>query len=277
MSVRFLLDCDVLANDEVAPGQFRMRLHGPQIAGTAVAGQFCMLQVADGLYPFLRRPMCFERIYREDFSILYKVEGEGTALLSKRVPGQTVNVQGPLGQGFDIDGRFDRHIIVAGGIVVATFPALADALIKGIGATPEVILAARTKDFLVCEEEFRALGCPIHIATDDGSAGEKRYAAQMLESLSPTPNDRVYVCGPMIMMQTTSDVAVQAGADCQVSLEAQMACGDGACLGCVVKGAGHTEENPSYLCSCKVGPVFKSQYLDWGALSQNDNDCGGCA
>ena len=91
-----------------------------------------------------------------------------------------------------------------------------------------MILAARTKDFLLCEGEFRDLGCTVHIATDDGSAGEQRYAAQMLEQLAPTPQDRVYVCGPMIMMQTTSDVAVKAGADCQVSLEAQMACGDGA-------------------------------------------------
>lgn len=262
--MRFLDDCTVTANDEVAPGQLRMVLDAPQIARAALPGQFCMIQVADGLWPFLRRPMCFEQIIGDTVTILYKVEGEGTAVLARMVPGQTVNVQGPLGNGFPIEGAFDRHIIVAGGIGVAPFPCVAKALLEECGRAPEIILASRTKDMILCENLFRDLGCTVHVATDDGSYGEKLYAAQMLEKLAPTPKDRVYACGPMIMMETVSDVATAAGADCLVSLEAQMACGDGACLGCVVESMNEIE-GEKMVRVCLDGPVFDTREIDWKA------------
>lgn len=262
--MRYLLECEVVENEEVAPEQYRMLLHAPELSRTAVAGQFCMLQVAEGLYPFLRRPMCFERLLRDQVSILYKVEGEGTMLLSRMRPGTMIGVQGPLGNGFPIDRKFARHIIVAGGIGVATFPALAEAIVQKCGVAPEVVLAARTKHLILCADEFRALGCKVHIATDDGSAGEKLFASQMLARLKPGPNSRVYACGPMIMMKTTSDVALAAGADCVVSLEAQMACGDGACLGCVVESK-REQEGEKMVRVCLDGPVFNTEVIDWDA------------
>jgi dihydroorotate dehydrogenase electron transfer subunit len=262
--VRYLRDCAVLANDEVAPGQYRMRLFAPDIAQAATAGQFCMIQVASGFYPFLRRPMCFERIFDEEVTLLYKVEGEGTALMAEFQADQRINVQGPLGKGFPIDSGFKRHIIVAGGIGVATFPGLADELSKACSQPPVVILAARTKHLVICEEDFREMGCDVHVATDDGSLGEKLYAADMLKRLSPCASDRVYACGPMIMMKTTSDVAVVAGADCLVSLEAQMACGDGACLGCVVESKLEME-GEKMARVCLDGPVFDTTIIDWDA------------
>lgn len=262
--MRYLLECPVVENEEVAPDQFRIRLHAPQLARTAIAGQFCMMQVGAGLDPFLRRPMCFERILVDHVTILYKVEGEGTRMLASLRPGQVINVQGPLGNGFPIDPTFDRHVIVAGGIGVATFPALAAALIEKADATPEVILAARTKHLILCADDFREMGCKVHIATDDGSAGEKLYAAQMLERLKPGHGTRVYACGPMIMMRTTSDVALKFGADCLVSLEAQMACGDGACLGCVVESMRETE-GEKMVRVCLDGPVFDTTLIDWQA------------
>jgi dihydroorotate dehydrogenase electron transfer subunit len=262
--MRFLSDCQVLSNDEIAPEQLRMRLRAPDISAAARPGQFCMMEVADSLYPFLRRPMCFETIKRDEITILYKIEGEGTLLLSKLIPGQTVNVQGPLGQGFPLDDTFSRHIIVAGGIGVATFPGLAAALVERCGVIPEVIIAARTERLILCAQEFRNLGCPIHVATDDGSIGEKAFASQMLERLAPNEHTRVYACGPMIMMKTTSDVARAAGADCLVSLEAQMACGDGACLGCVVESK--TENEGEHMVRvCLDGPVFDTSIIDWEA------------
>jgi dihydroorotate dehydrogenase electron transfer subunit len=262
MNERYLLDCTVLANDEVAPHQYRMRLNAPKIARVSKPGQFCMLEVATGMYPFLRRPMCFERIEGDEIAILYKVEGEGTSLLSRFIKGQTINVQGPLGNGFPIESGFERHILVAGGIGVATFPCVAEALIKASGRPPEVLLAARSKHLILCEKEFREMGCLIHIATDDGSAGEKAFASQMLQKLKPDAKTRVYVCGPMIMMKTVSDVAVELGADCLVSLEAQMACGDGACLGCVVESK-LEREGEKMVRVCLDGPVFDTRIIDW--------------
>jgi dihydroorotate dehydrogenase electron transfer subunit len=264
VNVRYLVECEVLENNEVAPEQYRMIFRSPELAGAAKTGQFCMIEVAKGLYPFLRRPMCFERILEERISILYKVEGEGTALMAKMRPGGAIGVQGPLGNGFPLDASFERHIIVAGGIGVATFPGLAEALVQQCGVTPEVILAARAQHLILCADEFRALGCRVYVATDDGSAGKKAFASQMLERLAPGPRTRVYACGPMKMMETTAEVAVKAGADCLVSLEAQMACGDGACLGCVVESK-RLVEGEKMVRVCLDGPVFDATLIDWEA------------
>lgn len=257
-------ECEILENLEVAPDHFRLLFRDRKMANQARPGQFCMIQVQRGYYPLLRRPMSFERIFKDRLSILYKIEGDGTELLSRAQPGQTLSIQGPLGNGFPIEDRFERHIIVSGGIGVAPFLALADTLAEEINVVPEVILAARSKSFILCDDEFLHLGAKLFLATDDGSRGEKAYAAQMLEKLSPTPRDRVYVCGPMIMMSTTSEVAMAAGAHCQVALEAQMACGDGACVGCVVESMMESEGEKMVRVCCD-GPVFDTTIIDWRA------------
>lgn len=257
-------DCEILENREVAPGHFRLRLHTPEIAVQSGPGQFCMIQVQPGYYPLLRRPMSFEQILEDGVTILYKVEGEGTHLLSLQSPGKPLSIQGPLGRGFPVENGFNRHILVAGGIGVAPFPALAKALIEKLSVRPTVIIAGRTRGYILCQEDFEALGCEVHVATDDGSAGTKAFAAQMLETLNPGPHDRIYACGPMIMMSTTSDVAVGAGANCLVALEAQMACGDGACLGCVVEALDETEGEAMVRVCCD-GPVFDTTRINWQA------------
>jgi len=263
-ATRHLSNCEVMANDEVAPEQWRMRLHAPEIAAEAKPGQFCMLLTNPTLYPFLRRPMCFEQIFDQEVTILYKVEGEGTALMAALRPGGRIQVQGPLGVGFDMDDApYARHILVAGGIGVASFPCLARALVDR-GVVPEVIIAARHAHLILCEDYFRELGCDVYIATDDGSLGEQAFACDVLARLKPDPDTRVYACGPMVMMKTTSDAAITAGANCVVSLEAQMACGDGACLGCVVESTEETE-GEAMVRVCVDGPVFDTSRIDWAA------------
>ena len=254
-------DCEVLKNDEVAPGHFRLAVHGPSIADHARAGQFCMLRVTEGLHPFLRRPMSIERIYPDGLSFLYKVEGEGTAILSRFLPGQSISVQGPLGNGFPIDVSYRRHILVGGGIGVAPLPALAETIVRETSSTPEVITAARNHNLILCQDDFRQMGCKVHVATDDGSLGQQALAHDVLAQLSPGPDTCVYVCGPMIMMAAVSKVAMTAAAHCLVSLEAQMACGDGACLGCVVE-AKQENEGERMVRVCVDGPVFDTSIID---------------
>lgn len=260
----FVQDCEILENEKVAPDHYRIRLESEDIARDAHPGQFCMIQIQPGYYPLLRRPMSFEHIDESSVTVLYKVEGEGTRLLSDLVPGRSLSVQGPLGNGFPIETGYNRHILVAGGIGVAPFPALADVLVNDLGQRPEVIVAARTQDFVLCDDYFMELGCKVHVATDDGSLGTKAYAAEMLESLNPAKGDRVYVCGPMIMMSTASAVALAAGANCVAALEAQMACGDGACLGCVVESTMELEGEKMVRVCCD-GPVFDASIIDWQA------------
>ena len=260
----YVLDCEILENERVAPDHFRIRFEAPEIARDVRPAQFCMMQIQAGYCPLLRRPMSFERIYEDSVTVLYKIEGEGTRLLSQHRPGGRIAVQGPLGNGFPLDEGFERHIVVAGGIGVAPFPALVEALVNDMDVRPEVIVAARTKDYVLCDDLFTELGCHVHIATDDGTLGVQAFAAQMLDELKPGPEDRVYVCGPMIMMSTTSQVAVGAGANCLVALEAQMACGDGACLGCVVESTKDLE-GEKMVRVCSDGPVFDATMIDWAA------------
>jgi dihydroorotate dehydrogenase electron transfer subunit len=257
-----IIDGTIKTHQEAAPDHFRLVIHAPQIAKEAQAGQFCMLQVREGLFPFLRRPMSLERIFADSVSMLYKVVGEGTRLLSSVSQGQTINIQGPLGKPFPLDPASDRHILVAGGIGIAPFPGLADAIIQKLGKPPEVIIAARTERHLLCEKDFRQMGCKIHLATDDGSAGEKAFASEVLKRLAPGPGTTVYACGPMPMMKAAHNVCGECGVTCYASLEAEMACGDGVCLGCVVE-ANVEIESERMVRVCKDGPVFDSKLIQW--------------
>jgi dihydroorotate dehydrogenase electron transfer subunit len=155
-------------------------------------------------------------------------------------------------------------MIVAGGIGVAPFPALAEALVRVCGKAPDVILAARTGDRLLCEQDFRQMHCSIHIATDDGSRGEKALAHEVLEQRAPAGDTRVYACGPMAMMMAVAKLAARLGFNCQASLESQMACGEGACLGCVIESV-REEEGEKMLRVCADGPVFDTSRIDWEA------------
>lgn len=257
-----IVDCPITSHQEVIPGHFRMVIHAPQVAKAAAPGQFCMLQVQEGLYPFLRRPMSIERIYADGVSFLYKVVGEGTRLLSRMTQGETINVQGPLGKPFPLEASFDRHILVAGGIGIAPFPGLADAIKRTLGKTPEIIIAARSEQFLFGKKDFRQMGCKVHLATDDGSAGRKAFASEVLAKLKPGPGTVVYACGPMPMMKATHAVCEAAGVPCFASLEAEMACGDGVCLGCAVE-ANVEIETERMVRVCKDGPVFDSTLIRW--------------
>jgi dihydroorotate dehydrogenase electron transfer subunit len=260
----YVLDCPIILRQEVAPGHYRLGVNAPAIARAAQPGQFAMLQVAEGMYPFLRRPMSFERLLPDGVTFLFKVEGEGTGLLARHTVGQVLSIQGPLGRGFPFDGNYARHMIVAGGIGVAPFPALAEALVRVCGKAPDVILAARTGDRLLCEQDFRQMHCSIHIATDDGSRGEKALAHEVLEQRAPAGDTRVYACGPMAMMMAVAKLAARLGFNCQASLESQMACGEGACLGCVIESV-REEEGEKMLRVCADGPVFDTSRIDWEA------------
>jgi len=258
------MDCEITARQEVAEGHHRLVLHAPAIAAQAQPGQFCMLQVQPGCYPFLRRPMSIERTFADGISILYKIEGEGTRLLSAAHAGDSLNIQGPLGKPFPLERAYDRQILVAGGIGVAPFPGLAEAILRVLGKTPEVVLAARTEDLLLCEKDFRQMGCKVHLATDDGSAGDKAFASEVLERLESGPDTLVYACGPMPMMKAVHFVCEESGALCYASLEALMACGDGVCLGCALEAKREIEAE-RMVRVCKDGPVFDTALIDWNA------------
>ncbi len=232
-----------------------------QDAGTilrALPGQFVMLRAGRGTDPLLRRPLGVHSVKGRTFSCLYEVVGPGTAWLSGLSKGDTVSVLGPLGSGFAYAKTGPQDVLVAGGMGVAPLLFLAQRLRKE-GSEPLVLIGGRTKSHILCEKEFAAAKCRVRIATDDGSRGYRGYVSGLLEKeLSRLAHPcRVFSCGPHPMLKAVAQVCAARNVPAQVSLEAHMACGIGACLGCVV------ETDSGLQRVCHEGPVFEASRLKW--------------
>ncbi|WP_051360953.1 dihydroorotate dehydrogenase electron transfer subunit [Desulfuromonas sp. TF] len=276
----------ILSNQEISPGYFRMRILAPGFGETARPGQFIMFRVQLSQSPLLRRPFgvfrtgflppdCEGQPEKEYLEILYKVVGSGTGIMSELHEGDRVEVLGPLGKGFDLEAAAGEKILVGGGIGLVPLYMLARKLTET--GRVRLLMGGRTRDDILAVTEFERLGVETYVSTDDGSLGEEGLVTNVLErKLDKYPDAVVYACGPMPMLEAVQRICTRRGTPLQVSLEALMACGVGACLGCVVKGSGHSEETPRYLCTCKEGPVFRAEQLDWSRAGEENGYCEGC-
>lgn len=276
----------ILSNQEISPGYYRMKILAPGISQVSSPGQFVMFRVQRSLPPLLRRPFgifktgflpadCEGMEPKEYCEILYKVVGQGTSLMQELHEGDRVELLAPLGRGFDLGDPQQEKILVGGGIGLVPLYMLAEELVKT--SRVRLLMGGRTRDDILAVTEFERLGVETYVSTDDGSLGEQGFVTQVLErKLDKYPQASVYTCGPMPMIEAVNAICSQRQVPLQVSLEAMMACGVGACLGCVVKGVGHSLEDPRYLCTCKEGPVFWSQQLDWSRVGEEDGYCEGC-
>jgi dihydroorotate dehydrogenase electron transfer subunit len=264
----------VISNTEISPCYFRMRLTAPPAICGATPGQFVMVRVRNAIDPLLRRPFgvfdlgafttdytdCGKQSYLE---ILYKVVGKGTEMLSTLHQGDHLDILGPLGKGFVPGDASDEKILVGGGVGLAPLYYLARELVT----TSRVRLFAggRNKEDILCITEFERLGVETYVSTDDGTLGASGLVTEVLEKhlAAGVDNKTIFACGPFPMLRAIAGIAQRHEIPCQVSLEAYMACGVGACLGCVMKGRNHTAETPDYRCVCKDGPVFDCRDLKW--------------
>jgi len=264
----------VISNTEISPGYFRMRLTAPRELLSSQPGQFIMVRVRDAIDPLLRRPFGIfdlgnappefsggmEQPYLE---MLYRVVGKGTAMLATLHHSDHLDLLGPLGKGFDPGDAGEEKILVGGGVGLAPLYYLA----KTLAATTRVrlFIGGKTKEDVLCVTEFERLGVETYVATDDGTLGASGLVTEVLERhlLESQGGKGIFACGPMPMLKAVAAIAERFKISCQVSLEAYMACGMGACLGCVVKGSEHDEFHPDYRCVCKDGPVFDFQELRW--------------
>lgn len=264
----------ILSNVELSPGYFRMRLTASDDMALPIPGQFLMVKVRDAIDPLLRRPFGifdmgkFDSEYAEAgprtfLEILYKVVGKGTGVLAKLHHGDHLDLLGPLGKGFVTDAAAGEKILVGGGVGLAPLYYLARQLVKS--SRVHLFAGGRTREDILCITEFERLGVETYTATDDGSLGEQGVVTEVLERYvaNSASAKTIFSCGPFPMLKAVALIAERVRIPCQVSLEAYMACGVGACLGCVVKGKNHTEETPDYRCVCKDGPVFDSRELLW--------------
>lgn len=240
----------------VAPDHFYMELHAPELANKALPGQFLHVKVSDGLYPLLRRPISLHVIDREQgiLGLLYQVRGKGTQILSKRLAGENIDVLGPLGKEFNLNFSGNNALIVGGGIGIAPLFPLAKSLVEA-GKNVTVILGARTAHMVLSQEKFSSLGCNVKIATDDGTAGIKGFVTELLQQeILAQKVDYVYACGPEMMLAKVEEICLSNNISGQVSLEAYMGCGVGACLSCACERNHDAEKK--YAKVCTEGPVF---------------------
>ena len=255
----------ILEHIEVAPGHRRMAL-APEIDfPRAEPGQFVMVGLGAAAPCLWRRPFSIHRQKGGRLELLYRVVGPATRAMAELAPGASLDLIGPLGRGFRLADGLDRIILAAGGIGAAPMVFLAERL-AARGApqgTVEVFLGGRSRGDLLGLEDFRRLGLPVTVTTDDGSDGQHCLVTIPLEQASDRrPPDLICACGPPAMLRCVAQMALARDIACQVSVETLMACGLGACLGCAVRGR---DPAAPYRHVCRDGPVFEAGELDWSA------------
>jgi dihydroorotate dehydrogenase electron transfer subunit len=268
------LKVKISENVKIASGVYRMRILSSYLAGSGKPGQFVEVRCSDRNDPLLRRPFSCHRIFTLGIELLYKVVGNGTEALACKKRGDTLDIIGPLGNGFDIKRTSNNErrttILVAGGIGVAPLLALAEQLAHSAKGKIYVLIGAKTKSHLLCEKEFKKVGAEISTATEDGSKGNKGFVTGLLTDFLRNTNDErrttIYACGPNAMLKEVARLAAINKVPCQVSLEERMACGVGVCLGCPVKVKTHNAQRIThyeYKMVCRDGPVFDASQIAW--------------
>lgn len=229
-----------------AEDTYRLELEG-NTGELRVPGQFVNVALPG---KFLRRPFCVCSWDEGTMTLLYKVVGEGTRQLSALTEGTRLDVLVGLGNGFDTRDSGGAPLLCGGGLGAAPMYALCRAL-RAEGRDVTVLLGFNTASEIVLEEEFARLGAKLTLFTLDGSAGRRGFVTDLMPDLHYS---YVYSCGPMPMMRAVSDAAVTGA---QLSLEARMACGFGACVGCTIQ----TAHGPRRVCA--DGPVFRKEEILW--------------
>jgi len=256
----FELVPEIVSNKRLTRDTWLVALRSPEIARAARPGQFVMIRVRSGIDPLLRRPFSICGVREDLFLVLYRVIGRGTTLMTELREGEKVQVLGPLGKGFAVPEKKSVSPVLVGG---------------GIGIAPLVFLAhdQRAKDltFMTGFRSAQDILPPqkitgdeqgVAVATDDGTRGHHGPVTDLLEmTLRKSRAAAVYACGPKPMLKKVAEMSAALRIPCQVSLEAHMACGLGACQGCAAKAAANTGKSFWYV--CKEGPVFDAEEIDW--------------
>lgn len=235
----------IIENKIVAKDVYKMLLRGDTSA-VGNAGEFVNIQL-DGFY--LRRPISVCDVEGDVLTLIYKVVGKGTEVMSKMTEGTNLQIMTGLGNGYDLSLSGDSPLLVGGGVGVPPMYLLAKRLLAQ-GKRVSVVLGFNTADEVFYEEEFKALGCDATVTTVDGSRGVKGFVTDAL----PEAYTYFYTCGPMPMFRALNKAVKTSG---QFSFEERMGCGFGACMGCSCKTLFGNKR------ICKDGPVLKKEEIIW--------------
>lgn len=261
------VEARVIRNTRLSPDYNVITLAAPEIAAQTRPGQFVMVRSSHGSDPLLRRPFSVFEIVRsgdriEGLSLLSKRIGVTTRLLFDAVAGDVISCLGPLGRPFDAVSPPAEAWMVAGGVGLAPFATLTEALVER-GTKTTLFYGARTGAELFYLDWFTSRGVRVVLSTEDGSKGERgRVTGPLEQALRQNDGEvMIYACGPERMLEAVSHVAGKYKTPAQVSVERVMGCGMGGCYSCVIpvrEGTGH-----HYVRSCLAGPVFTAADLVW--------------
>ncbi|OEH84734.1 hypothetical protein BHU72_07830 [Desulfuribacillus stibiiarsenatis] len=249
---------EVKSHKTIGQDLYEMIVIAPKLAQTAHPGQFVHIRVIDSLDPLLRRPISICDVDKKRGSVrfIYRAGGKGTKILSKSKEMTKIDLLGPLGRGtFPTENQAKRNmLLIGGGIGVPPLLYAAKELAKQ-GASITAILGFANHQVVILEDEFRELGDVI-VTTVDGSYGKQGFVT---EYITKEP-DLYLACGPKPMLQAIKNHELLQTANGYLSLEEHMACGIGACMGCVTK-ISISDENSEwkYRKVCDCGPVFPAE------------------
>lgn len=249
--------CTVISQDCIAKDIYSLWLKTDKIAAQAKPGQFVSVYCNDGGH-LLPRPISLCEIDQEKgtLRLVYRVVGKGTEMFAALKAGDSVEVLGPLGNGFPMEEAEDKRVfLIGGGIGVP--PMLETA--KQLKGEPVLVMGYRDELFLT--EEMKKTG-ELVIATEDGSAGTKGNVLDAIRE-NDLKADMIFACGPKPMLRALKAYGLENNIPCYVSMEERMACGVGACLGCVCQSTevdDHSQVKNKRV--CKDGPVFLSTEVE---------------
>lgn len=248
--------CQIVSQAEIAKHIFKLTLQGELVREMNEPGQFVHLKVSDKVEPLLRRPISISDINKDEnqFTMIYRAEGRGTAVLSEKKPGDFVDVLGPLGNGFPIEAAStgETALLVGGGIGVPPLYELSKQLVKR-GVKVIHVLGFQSENVVFYDREFTELG-ETYVATVDGSYGTKGFVTNIIEDRK-LRFDVLYSCGPTPMLKALENNYKDK--KLYLSLEERMGCGIGACFACVCR-TGDDPTGHTYKKVCSDGPVFKA-------------------
>jgi dihydroorotate dehydrogenase electron transfer subunit len=282
-----LLKSELVDSREILPGQWLQSYHAPALASGSRAGQFVHIRTGDYSGLVLRRPFSINTadLATGVITIHFRTIGRGTEWFTRLRPGDEIDMLGPLGRPFEVDPRSRNLLLVAGGLGMAGIRALADEAIRDGRQVTLLFGAASARDvypssLLPDEVEYV-------IATDDGSVGRRGFVTDLVPEYEAWA-DQAFACGPAGMLAALAGLAAgrrqrmgvaklgrkrgagradpmgspaaRKKAFLQVSMEQNMGCAVGACLGCVVMGVSGTPQRV-----CREGPVFASDEINWEA------------
>jgi dihydroorotate dehydrogenase electron transfer subunit len=242
-------------------GEYRiLRLAAPSIGPLVKPGQFLHLQIPHLGDRILRRPFSIYKACVEGVAVLYKPVGRGTESMIPLQAGDTVDIVGPLGNGYPQMKENSLPVLVAGGYGnAALFLKAKELPVKGVA-----FFGGRTAEDILCVEEFKTLGWDVRPTTNDGSLGTKGLVTDAFDPWmkeQDIQNLELFVCGPGPMLKAMGDRAMEHDFTAWLSLDENMVCGVGACLTCVIKRK--TEDGWEWARCCKDGPVFESREILW--------------